>query len=54
MAPLGGSTPGTRLEELASKVPTLEAVQAAYDPSKEFIRGPNTRYRWVATSTRVT
>jgi transposase InsO family protein len=51
---LGGATPDTRLEELAAKIPTLEAVQAAYDPSKEFIRGPNTRYRWVATSTRVT
>jgi transposase InsO family protein len=51
---LGGATPGTRLEELAATIPTLEAVQAAYDPNKEFIRGPNTRYRWVATSTRVT
>jgi transposase InsO family protein len=51
---LGGNTPSTRLAELAAKIPTLEAVQAAYDPSKEFIRGPNTRYRWVATSTRVT
>jgi len=51
---LGGTTPSTRLEELASKLPTHEAVQAAYNPSKEFIRGPNTRYRWLATSTRVT
>ena len=51
---LGGATPGLRLEELAAKIPTLATVQAAYDPSKEFIRGPNTRYRWVATSTRVT
>lgn len=51
---LGGSPPSARLEELAPKVPTLEAVQAAYDPSMEFIRSPNTRYRWVATSTRVT
>jgi transposase InsO family protein len=51
---LGGNTPSTRLEALASTIPTLEAVQAAYDPGKEFIRVPNTRYRWVATSTRVT
>lgn len=51
---LGGSTPKARLEELAVKTPTLEAVQAAYNPSREFIRSQNTRYRWVATSPRVT
>jgi transposase InsO family protein len=51
---LGGDTPSTRLEELTSKVPTLEAIHAAYNPGKERIRSPNTRYRWVATSARVT
>ena len=50
---LDGGTPHARLEALDDKVPELEAVQAAYDPSKEFIRIPNTRYRWVATSARV-
>lgn len=51
---LGGRTPKTRLEDVAATIPSLEAIQAAYDPSKEFIRSPNTRYRWAATSTRVT
>jgi transposase InsO family protein len=50
---LGGSPPSARLEELAPMIPTLAAVQAAYDPSKQLIRSPNTRYRWVDTSTRV-
>ena len=51
---LGGDTPRTRLKELTSKVPALEAVHAAYNPGKERIRSPDTRYRWVATGARVT
>ena len=30
------------------------AIQAAYDPSREFIRSQNTRYRWLPTNPRVT
>jgi transposase InsO family protein len=51
---LGGSTPAERIAELATKIPTLEAIQAAYDPSREIIRSPNTRYRWLPTRARVT
>jgi hypothetical protein len=51
---LGGRTPKARLEDVAATIPFLEAIQAAYDPSTEFIRGPNTRYRWVATRAPVT
>jgi hypothetical protein len=51
---LGGSTPAERIAELATKIPTLEAIQAAYDPSREFIRSQNTRYRWLPTKARVT
>jgi hypothetical protein len=51
---LGGSTPAERIAELAPKIPTREAVQAAYDPSKEPIRSQNTRYRWLPTNARVT
>jgi len=51
---LGGGTPGERIEQLAGKIPSLEAVQAAYDPKREFIRTQDTRYRWLPTSARVT
>jgi transposase InsO family protein len=51
---LGGSTPAERLAELATRIPAPEAIQAAYDPSREFIRSPNTRYRWLPTKARVT
>lgn len=51
---LGGSTPVERLAELATRIPTLETIQAAYDPSREFIRSQNTRYRWLPTNTCVT
>jgi transposase InsO family protein len=51
---LGGSTPAERIAELAPTIPSLEAIQAAYDPSREFIRRQNTRYRWLPTSARVT
>jgi transposase InsO family protein len=51
---LGGGTPAERIAELAAKIPSLEAVHAAYDPSREFIRSQNTRYRWLPTRTRVT
>ena len=51
---LGGGTPAERIAELAPKIPTPEAVRAAYDPSREFIRSQNTRYRWLPTKARVT
>src|SRR5215211_5477450 len=51
---LGGGTPAERIAELAPKIPTAEAVRAAYDPSREFIRSQDTRYRWLPTSARVT
>jgi hypothetical protein len=51
---LGGSTPAERIAELAPKIPTREAVHATYDPSREFIRPQNTRYRWLPTNPRVT
>ena len=49
-----GGTPAERIAELAPKIPSLEAVRAAYDPKREFIRSQNTRYRWLPTGTRVT
>jgi transposase InsO family protein len=49
-----GGTPAGRIAELAPKIPSLEAVRAAYDPNREFIRSQNTRYRWLPTGTRVT
>ena len=51
---LGGGTPAERIAELAPKIPTPEAVRAAYDPKREFIRSQNTRYRWLPTNARVT
>jgi putative transposase len=51
---LSGSTPAERLAELATRIPAPEAIQAAYDPSREPIRSPNTRYRWLPTNARVT
>jgi transposase InsO family protein len=51
---LGAGTPAERIAELAPKIPTSEAVRAAYDPSREFIRSQNTRYRWLPTNARVT
>jgi transposase InsO family protein len=51
---LSGRTPAERVEELTPTIPTREAVQAAYDPKKEFIRTQNSRYRWLPTSARVT
>ena len=51
---LGGGTPAERIAELAPTIPTREAVRAAYDPSREFIRSQNTRYRWLPTNPRVT
>jgi len=51
---LGGGTPAERIAELAPTIPSLEAIQAAYDPSREFIRRQNTRYRWLPTNARVT
>ena len=51
---LGGGTPAERIAELTPKIPSREAVRAAYDPSREFIRSRNTRYRWLPTSARVT
>jgi hypothetical protein len=51
---LGGRTPAERLAELATRIPAPEAIQATYDPSREFIRSPNTRYRWLPTKARVT
>jgi transposase InsO family protein len=50
---LGSSTPAERIAELAPTIPTREAVQAAYDPGREPIRSPNTRYRWLPTNARV-
>jgi transposase InsO family protein len=52
---LGGKTPAERVKDLAGLIPSLEAVQAAYDPTKEIIRSQNSRWLWRAsTSTRVT
>ena len=51
---LGGSTPAERIAELAPEIPSLEAVRAAYDPNREFVRSQNTRYRWLPTNPRVT
>ena len=51
---LGGGTPAERIAELAPEIPSLEAIQAAYDPSREPIRRQNTRYRWLPTNPRVT
>ena len=51
---LGAGTPAERIAELAPKIPTSEAVRAAYDPSRELIRSQNTRYRWLPTNARVT
>ena len=51
---LGGGTPAERIAELAPEIPSLEAVRAAYDPSRELIRRQNTRYRWLPTNARVT
>jgi transposase InsO family protein len=51
---LGAGTPAERIAELAPTIPTAEAVRAAYDPSREFIRSQNTRYRWLPTTARVT
>ena len=52
---LGGKTPAERVNDLAGLIPPLEAVQAAYDPTKEIIRSQNSRWLWRAsTSTRVT
>jgi transposase InsO family protein len=51
---LGGSTPAERIAELSPKIPTREAVQAAYDRKREFLRSQNTRYRWLPTNARVT
>jgi transposase InsO family protein len=51
---LGAGTPAERIAELAPKIPTPEAVRAAYDPSREFIRSQDTRYRWLPTKARVT
>jgi len=51
---LSGRTPAERVEELTPTIPAREAVQAAYDPKKEFIRTQNSRYRWLPTSARVT
>jgi hypothetical protein len=50
---LGGRTPAERIEALAPKMLPLEAIHAAYDPSKEFIRSQFTRYRWLPTTPRV-
>jgi transposase InsO family protein len=50
---LGGGTPAERIEELAPAIPAPETVHAAYDPSREPIRSPNTRYRWLPTTARV-
>jgi hypothetical protein len=46
---LSGSTPAERVAELATKIPAPEAIQAAYDPSREFIRSQTTSYRWLPT-----
>jgi transposase InsO family protein len=51
---LGGRTPAERIAELTAKVPAAEAIWAAYDPDKERIRRPNSRYRWLPTNARVT
>ena len=51
---LGGGTPAERIAELAPTIPTREAVRAAYDPSREFIRSQNSSYRWLPTNARVT
>ena len=51
---LGAGTPAERIAEPAPKIPTAEAVRAADDPSREFIRSQNTRYRWLPTDARVT
>jgi transposase InsO family protein len=51
---LGGSTPAERITELTATIPSLAAIHAAYDPSREFIRRQNTRYRWLPTNARVT
>ena len=51
---LGGSTPAERITELTATIPSLEAIHAAYDPSRESIRRQNTRYRWLPTNARVT
>jgi transposase InsO family protein len=51
---LGGGTPAERITELTATIPSLEAIHAAYDPSREFIRRQDTRYRWLPTNARVT
>ena len=51
---LGGGTPAERVAELATKIPAPEAIRAAYDPSREFIRSQDSSYRWLPTNARVT
>jgi hypothetical protein len=51
---LGAGAPAERIAELAPTIPTRETVRAAYDPSREFIRFQDTRYRWLPTTARVT
>ncbi|MBS0560511.1 MAG: transposase, partial [Proteobacteria bacterium] len=41
---LGGKTPSERLEQLQHAIPPLEAIQAAYDPKREWDRPQH--YRW--------
>ena len=37
-----------------AEIPSPETVRAAYDPAKEIIRSPNSRWRWASTNARVT
>ena len=41
---LGGRTPAERLRQLQHMVPSLETIQASYDPKREWDRPHD--YRW--------
>ena len=47
---LGGRTPAERIEARAELIPSPEIVRSAYDPAKEIIRTPNSRWRWASTN----
>ena len=39
-----------RIEARAELIPSPETVRSAYDPAKEIIRTPNSRWRWASTN----
>jgi transposase InsO family protein len=50
---LGGRTPAERIEARAELIPSPETVRSAYDPAKEIIRTPNSRWRSASTNAGV-